>query len=426
VIPLANFIAAGWNNSFIVKQMFGGAIKIAPCWDGIEAIEGSIVSRGEQAQAVDKYLTINEIRVDILGYPPLKATDPRGNMFAVEIKPQIASPFGGTPALPEPGSLGPEVEEPTEPEKTPEEEELSIQTQKAKRAASSSQEQIETSHVKKFLRQFEGYVDLLLTQAEFGLNNKRNLRSFLENQQDERLEYYVRNIGPILGDAMERGFVIGTSTTKTLSNAHHKKWLSEQTVSQKRQTRFSEADEQAIEVLREKERDGQRRVLLERNIRTFRGFDETRTELIMDMVEKSVGDGRSAEEIAQTIRGDYTETYRDQAFTIGRTEVLGAVSVGQAWNHNTLGKVFSEVNKQWFHIGDIGVNPDARVQHGEFEKTGVVRSSYVWVNPETGGRLKYPRDFEGGAADVINCRCAWTSVIPPTAQSNAQAILETE
>jgi hypothetical protein len=149
----------------------------------------------------------------------------------------------------------------------------------------------------------------------------------------------------------------------------------------------------------------------------------------MRVIENGHQAGKTNEQIAKDIEDNFGESYGDQAFTIARTETLSAVSEGIAWHHETMKTIFSEVKKQWFHAGDAtllgGTNAEARNPHAKFELEGEVASNHVWVNSETGNHLTHPRSPNGGAADVINCRCTMVSVIPPNATSNAGSILET-
>jgi len=425
IIPLAKFWANGWNSSYLVRQIYPG-YRIEPDLSGVEAVEGSLTSRGEAAQQVDKYLVINEIRQDILGYEPLKETDPRGNMFVAEIKPAMADPFGGPMTDPDPGDMGPEdpdLAEPTPAEDDPTDDDTDKQmldggTRKAQ--ATESQSRTEKRQMRKYVKALDRYLGVFLSQVEYALRNQRDVRKYLDVHQDERVKVYVSEADPVLMDSQERGFTLGTHNAKTFSVPR---------VGRKQALTFDPVDLEAIEILREKDRDGKRQTLRQRNLTTFKGFDQTRTEIIMDIIERSLADGRTEDEIARTIRGTYDDNYSGQAQTIARTEVLSAVSAGIQWNHEVLGQVFSEVNKQWFHVGDVGANPDAREEHAAFEnagKNGVVPSSYEWENPTTGAKLRYPRDPQAGAKDVINCRCTMVTVIPETATSNAPAILDTE
>ena len=139
----------------------------------------------------------------------------------------------------------------------------------------------------------------------------------------------------------------------------------------------------------------------------------------MDLIAEGVESGETFDKIASSIRELYNENYGNQASTIARTEILSAVSQGMKWNQDVLGEVYSEVEKQWFHVGDVGMNPDAREQHFGFEKEGSKPVNYKY-----GGVLEYPRDPNGGADQVINCRCSMVSVIPDRATSNAEVILD--
>jgi hypothetical protein len=199
-----------------------------------------------------------------------------------------------------------------------------------------------------------------------------------------------------------------------------------------KQPRFNEVDEEAIEVIAERTENQKRKILAERSIKFFYKFDEANTEKIEQLVEDGLKQGKTFEQIQTSIKKDFTEKYQDQFYTIARTETLTAVSVGLNWHHETLKEVFTEVHKQWIHVGDApllgGNNPDARNEHAKFEFDGiqgVVPSDHVWVNSKTGGKLMYPRDMTSGAGpeDLINCRCNMIDVIPKTAQSNASSIL---
>jgi hypothetical protein len=234
----------------------------------------------------------------------------------------------------------------------------------------------------------------------------------------DRQEFYKKEIIPITLKAQSDGFDMALATTKKLSNARAK--------AEGDSTRFKPVDEEAIEAIRRRTEDGKRQTLEQREIDSFVGFDESESERVMTIIDSGLKEGLTPSEIAKTISDDYDEAYRDQAFTIARTEILAAVSDGQKWNHDVLNEVFTEVGKQWFHIGDVGVNPDARVEHAMFEEAGVngvVTSDYVYINPTTGGRMQYPRDPGAGAADFINCRCAFSSVIGKTSTSNAELLI---
>lgn len=471
IIPLSSMIAAGWNNSYLVRRKFKNEVEVVPNFDGIDAVEGGIITRGEQAKALDNIATINEQR-EIAKLAPLKETDPRGNMFLVEL--QRIGGFGAdAPSVPS-ENLGPEddvVGEIHEVEigagngenehthsgevddngngKTTDTQgegpaheheilngevqpggvdghghpnvELTVEDEKRfqriKRVAVDTQNAIEEGQGTKFLRSYERYFLILIEQTKEALHlDIHNILSYLQSseQVELRTSQYQNDGLEVLDATLDKGFTLGLSQTRSALGI------------QRKAIKFSPTDEMAIDLIKERTRDDKRRTLAQRNIETFHGFDKTRTEEIQKVVEDGLKEGLTTDNIAKTIETKYGERYGDQAFTIARTETLFAISQGLAWQHEAVKEVFSEVNKQWFHVGDVRSNPDARIPHAGFErdgKAGIVPSEYVWTNDVTGAQLRYPRDPQAGAGDVINCRCTMVTVVPDGATSNADQIL---
>jgi HK97 family phage portal protein len=417
IVPLAKFIASGWNNSYLVKEVYKNEVYVLPDFSGIEALEGDWINKGEQGKAVQDFMVINEIRTDILGLKPLKSTDPRGLLFVREIKPKQESPFGDTPTNePDPGDIGPEEDnsDPV-PEPTDEEDKAAFMSQ-VKANATMAQDRAERQLGKKYHSKLQNYIDAKLKEAARALVKGDDVRGHLEAYLGERATDYVNDAMPVLEDAMERGFTLSHNNVKDFRPVP-------------KAYRFTQEDEEATRVLADRTRDGKRTTLQKRGIERFYGFDDQNTELIMRVIENGHQAGKTNEQIAKDIEDNFGESYGDQAFTIARTETLSAVSEGIAWHHETMKTIVSEVKKQWFHAGDAtllgGTNAEARNPHAKFELEGEVASNHVWVNSETGNHLTHPRSPNGGAADVINCRCTMVSVIPPNATSNAGSILET-
>src|SRR5690606_20728327 len=112
---------------------------------------------------------------------------------------------------------------------------------------------------------------------------------------------------------------------------------------------------------------GQRTVLAQRSIDRFKGFNETRSKEILDMIAIGLESGKTTEQIAATIRADYGETYKNQSFTIAKNELLNAISQGMKWNDDILKQIFSKTGKQWFHVAP---SKDSRDNHIGFESDG--------------------------------------------------------
>jgi len=478
IMPLASFISAGYNNSHLFKNVYKGEVMVVPDYSDIEAVEGSIFLRAERAKAVDDIATVNEQR-EIVKLEPLPASDPRGNMFASQIK----KLDGGTAPATEPKSLrdatggtvatetGPAsdddkhvhvaefdsktgigktvatmgaddhshrvrpvdgnidllmIEPTTDDGHTHPNIDRSAEDRKqlvllSKKNATSNQSRIEKQQTQKYMKPLEANQTAALDTAIRALRNDKNVKPVLDSFADDRLKVYETSALPILNQSMEKGWDLSMSQTRSLSNGLYR------IKSTKQSDKISPTDEQALEAIRARDADKRREQLAKRNIESFKGFDEHQTEQIVQIVEDGLKDGKTFEQIASTIKTQFGERYGDQAFTIGRTETLTAVSAGLQANNDALNEVYDKVNKQWFHVGDMGSNPDARVGHANFETVGndgVVPSDYIWKNEITGASLKFPRDPAGGAGDVINCRCTMVSVIPDDAVSSARTVLE--
>jgi len=424
IVPFSMLEASGWNNSYLVKTIYNGEVEIRPNFIGTP-VEGSIASKKEDVDAGKDVLTINEIRQDIFGYEPLKASDPRGNLFISQITPlndADGDDFG--PEDPD-TDQGEDNTDSTDDDKT-------IAYKQIKQTAQEAQANVEKIMMSKYGTVFDKYREKLVETAAEALTDNSDVAKRLESTRSERTDYWTASMLPVLNDAMDRGFTLANTTTKSLSQFITTRDLSGRYPTKR--SRFTAEDEQAIEALRQREQDNRRTLLANRGIERFVGTDEVQTEQIMRLIEEGQTEGLTTEQTSTKIREEYGERYGDQAFTIARTETLTAVSEGLWWQHETLKEVFSQVYKKWLHVGDApalgGSNPDARNSHALFEKEGpegdgVVPSDHIYTDNETGGKLKYPRDPMGGAASIINCRCTLTSVIPPTATSNASAILET-
>ncbi len=401
ITPMAQFVAAGWNNSHLVKTVYGGRVCVEPDFSEVQALQGSLMTKGEQAKSVENYLWVDEIRTDILGYDPLP--NGAGQKFVSEVKPAQSSPFG----LSAPVTSVDPVQEVVDTTAAPTVE-AGMKVQ-----AVSSQERIETKLSKGYLSAYAKYIDSLLTIASKALADNRDVAKVLAASEEVLTREYIKNAEASLVAALERGFSFASSQAK----AHHDA-RTFKTPGVKR-LRFRDVDQQAIDALRDTQRDGKRTQLVERGIASFVGFNKTRTTQVLDVIAEGLEKGETTETIATTLRQTYGEKYKDQAFTIARTELLTAVSQGIKWNHDVLGDVFSDVQKQWFHVGDVGSNPDAREQHAGFENEGPVPKDYKW-----GSMLEYPRDSSAPADQTINCRCSMVSVIPDNAESNAEVILD--
>jgi SPP1 gp7 family putative phage head morphogenesis protein len=83
--------------------------------------------------------------------------------------------------------------------------------------------------------------------------------------------------------------------------------------------------------------------------------------------------------------------------TIARTEVLTAVSLGQAAAMKDAAKVVPDLQKMWISANDDRVRDSHEMLHGDIVPHG----------KEFDNGLQFPRDPSGPPEEVINCRCTW-------------------
>ena len=278
IIPLARMKAAGWNNSYIVKKIFKNEVRVEPNFDGIEAVEGGLLSRAEQAKSLDNIATINEQR-EVAKLPPLKDTDPRGNLFLVELEhlamaqtmfetePNITSEQIG-PDVETEELFSVEVEENTEGE-TPhkhtaeitlgrdgitlstseghehtheikngevlaggddlhvhpevflyeDEDEEAKQFIRIKQMAVGLQEKIEESQGKLLYQALQRNFLIKMEQVKEGLNNGvSDMKNWLKAGLEIRAEQYANDGIEILKDTQDKGFNLAQNQTRAVIN----------------------------------------------------------------------------------------------------------------------------------------------------------------------------------------------------------------
>lgn len=394
IIPLATFSADGWNNSYLVREIYKNKVKVKPDFSKIEAIQGSIQTKGEQTKAMESTHYIDEIREKVWKMPPLP--NGAGQKFVAEIRASNPTDIQNQLSLPAKTENNEPIQELD-----------SVHIMGLKGQVTEDQESIEKKLSARFVKVLEDTENKVLGLIEEALRKNLNVISVLNENTNEIGKFYIREAEPILVGALERGFSFASSQAKQLRDK----------VAQK--ATFNARDQQAIDALRAEQANGQKTSLLRRGVENFLGFNRTSTSRIMDIISTELESGKTNDQIAATIRQIYKEKYSGQSNTISRTEVLSAVSQGNKWNHEVLKEVFSKVGKQWYHVGDGASNPHARQNHVEFESLGVVESNYRY-----GGVLEFPRDSRGGADETINCRCSIVTVIDKDAQSNADVILD--
>jgi HK97 family phage portal protein len=415
IVPMALFKASGWNNSYLVRDIYRAKVEVRADFSRIEALQGSLISRGEQAKSVENHWTLDEIRTKIYQLPPIG--DDRGSKLVKEIVPPVMPSL----QLAEPLSLMDQVAQGTpasQLEQEPAQTQLKKVSPRVKQDATDSQNRIEEKLASSFKSVYQKYIDETIELAIQTIMRKGSVQQALNSTRDKRLADYWSKAKEPMTKAMDRGFVAAQANVRSYD------WASKKDVSYS----FSVEDTQAINAIKERTSDGQRKLLSERGLSRFWGHDEKVTDQIIDIIDEGYRAGKPLDKIAREIRDTYGDKYPNQANTIVRTEILSAISQGMVWNQEALQEVFTKVQKQWLHQGDVGSNPDAREWHAGWDNQGIVDVGHVYKGTDDQGKsheMRYPRDPQGEASDIINCRCSLVSIIPDDAISNSNAILDT-
>ena len=138
----------------------------------------------------------------------------------------------------------------------------------------------------------------------------------------------------------------------------------------------------------------------------FKGFSETASTSMYDLINQAISEGKTISDIRFELAKNWKEAYKNQFWTIANTEYRSAMSLANNNFGNTLGKVAKRMSKKWHTMDDGSVRKD-HLGLDEVEKTGtheeVMAASFI-----PGTTLRYPRDPQSGAENVVNCRCILT------------------
>lgn len=156
----------------------------------------------------------------------------------------------------------------------------------------------------------------------------------------------------------------------------------------------------------------------ERTVQRFRAALETGDSAYVNSLTTPTDRMKSAAEsgkLSQAQIDKMTEDMRlryvkQRTETIARTESLTAVSVGQDQairQGQAIGSVANELVKKWLYRHD-GRTRDAHISTGE--NNGWIPMDRTFSTPL--GPLMFPRDPNGSASNVINCRCRVAYSLP--------------
>lgn len=165
---------------------------------------------------------------------------------------------------------------------------------------------------------------------------------------------------------------------------------------------FDKPSRDALVAAKQTDAKGRAAALEARGIETFENVSKTTTDRVMKIVQQGIANGASVDDVATAIM-DSSEMFEpSRAMTIARTEMLTAVSLGQASMMELAAKAIPGLKKSWITSQDEDVRQSHRDLNGEIREH----------DEKFSNGLMYPRDPDGEAGDTINCRCVLVTLAP--------------
>lgn len=163
------------------------------------------------------------------------------------------------------------------------------------------------------------------------------------------------------------------------------------------QVPFNLTSQGELDALRARGQQVRLDALENRQSRAFQYINETSINKVFAAIERGIEQGKTVTEIADNLRDKFgnVEEIRGRAQTIARTEVLTAVSLGQAAAMQDAAKVIPNLKKMWITADDDRVRDSHAALDGDV---------LDWDAPFSNG-LYFPRDPGGAPEETINCRC---------------------
>jgi hypothetical protein len=178
---------------------------------------------------------------------------------------------------------------------------------------------------------------------------------------------------------------------------------------------FKQTDRAQIDALRIRDANKRYATLTARGLKTFADVKQTQTNQIMREVIKGVEAKENIADITKRI----ADTFRDgqknlfRAERIARTETLTAASIGQDAAYENVTEVLPNAERMWLNLGDERVrgNPDGLYPKAKFNHWDLEGERRKKGEKFSNG-LRFPRDPEGEAGNVIQCRCTTIIIVP--------------
>jgi uncharacterized protein with gpF-like domain len=159
-------------------------------------------------------------------------------------------------------------------------------------------------------------------------------------------------------------------------------------------------------------------------------MSKTTTEQVMASITEGIEKQQTVDEMVRGLKEMFTnpDEIGGRLERIVRTETLTAASIGQAAAMNDAGSIIPGLKKSWVNAGDDrvrGLKASDGADHVSLQ--GVILDfDQPFTDPRSGTKLMYPRDTNGQAGDVINCRCSLIYMPPENAAALGFENLNTE
>jgi HK97 family phage portal protein len=165
-----------------------------------------------------------------------------------------------------------------------------------------------------------------------------------------------------------------------------------------------------INALKAKNEDGRRQILNDRALQSFEYMNKTTTENVMEIISDGIEKQQTVDQMVRSLKDLFVnpDEIGGRLERIVRTETLTAASLGQAASMNDAGKILPNLKKSWVNAGDDrvrGTKSSDGADHVGLQGV-IVDFDKPFTDPRSGTKMMYPRDTNGEAGDVINCRCA--------------------
>lgn len=160
---------------------------------------------------------------------------------------------------------------------------------------------------------------------------------------------------------------------------------------------------EAVAAAKERTKEGRYKLLEERSLFSFESIRDTTLDSVMKEITIGLEQKLSIAQVEENIKQYFKKNSVWRANTVARTETLQALTVGQQSVFDEARKTGIEFNKVWVTAQDERV----RATHIAMNRNSVADNEAFIVDKPSGGteELMYPRDPQGSAANVINCRC---------------------